>query len=77
MKGKMDELRAAKLLRSGRLADSEAEAKELTEAYDYALNCLADMYMIRSVCESYLENNYTAKEAMVQIIKLLKNGEKG
>ncbi len=69
---------AAKILRQAldKTIYIDNDEEEVRAAFEVALQNLADMYVIRRIVEDYSENTMTAKEAMIQLVKLVRNGEK-
>ena len=63
----------AKILRSNLdktiLIDPDEE--EVRAAFEVALNNLAEMYIVRSLIADYIGNKATAKETILQLIKLI------
>lgn len=69
---------AAKILRENldKTVFIDEDEEEVRAAYEIALNNLAEMYVVQSLVSDYLENKATAKETILQIIKLTRNGER-
>jgi len=53
---------------------NKTDKEKFYAAYQVALDTLAEMYMVQSFLIDYMENGVTAKETILQIIKLTRNG---
>lgn len=71
--------KAAKILRENldKMIYIDSDEEELRAAFEVALENLAEMYLVRSVVDDYIEGRATAIEAMIQLVKLTRNGDRG